>query len=905
MGWIKKILLLLVLTVTGLLIPYIWYRIFKKFGKIYWNYILFPALYLWYLLLFRIPLFLLVQYPLHLLGVATTKLSQLFKAVETFILDHRKGIGVFYGLMFLVVFYLVPTEALTQFESATAATTTTVLIAALSFGLTVLAVLLYNLASSISLAQGSLSIDTQKLPGVAVAAGAKEGARSAVEKGRAAADKAVGGAKKADRAMKRAEDTAEKGQKLYRDIETAEDVGSELVSSQVMRSANGQVMKSLMSGLGAISGEGVLIGVVGGAILLVAMFIYALVLSVLTFVVIGLIVGPAYLYLINIIGSVIISPLLGGAKVAGAYGNLIGTQFLNQYTVGIGEIAAVEQTGAMVSQTAAKLGCIAKGPACFRQWQLNNTQRPGSEDVGEQYGLKIERLQVGQGKNLDVAYKDANYAIPISFTLSNPRHGLKGLNAENVSYRMVVRDAEKTYCNTGWQPVDAYTIRTPPDGTVDEGDRWYGNDIYPGTSASTGFQTISENKHGDPFTLKGCKMLQPALGGYKTVMLEVRYNYFSQSTLYFQAMSLQNLQSNPDIEKSMRKSKTADTPVKASINVNSPVLYDQKELNSVTGSDQSASQPFAVRASLDTEEYDLRYKVRELKIRNSQETTRYKDESSECKFRGFGDGLLDLKRSAKKTIIDKAAPNQDLWFTRSAKPPIFGCVMVLENPNDISPTGETLTMGVEAEYTVALEKKIGGFKVYNSRCGGKYDCPMLVTRYYAEKLDRINYGSESWMTKCTGIDAGNGCSVVKGPESETRWDKELLTGGSKLDRQLERGETAYDPIALKQRFPGYMIGPALRAGDTMDSATYDKREYAVGLMKRDYEELIKSGRSFVMYSSPNRNGDIELSEIDGICSNGQVTRKEKIEKVRNWMDRRARDFADVAAFRVKPSQKAC
>ncbi|MFB6213657.1 MAG: hypothetical protein ABEJ07_03805, partial [Candidatus Nanohaloarchaea archaeon] len=511
---------------------------------------------------------------------------------------------------------------------------------------------------------------------------------------------------------------------------------------------------------------------------------------------------------------------------------------------------------AMLSQTAAKIGCFAKGPACFRQWQQNNTERPGSEDVGEQYGLKIERFDIGQGSGLDVAYKNTDYAIPVSFTISNPRHGLKGLNAENVSYRLRVIDSRKEYCDTGWIPVKAYDIRE------DAREPWKGNDIYPGTSASTGFQRIKGNENGDDFTLEDCNMLQPALGEYRTVMLEVRYDYFSQSTLYFQAMSLQNLQSNPNIEKSMKESKTADTPVKASINVNSPVLYDSQALKEGQSA-EDAAQPFAVRASLDTQEFDLRYKVKDLKVRNSQETTIYQDSSRECQFIPSGDNMLQLKQRAKRNIISSAS-DRPLWFTRAQKPPIFGCVMRLEDPSDISPSGETLTMGVEAEYTVALEEKIDSFKVSNSRCSARYDCPLLVTQQYNDTHRDYHY-----LTRCTGVDAGNGCSVVKGPKEDgdgrsNEWSKQLMTGGSKLDKKLEQGEIAFNAGQL----------PNSRAS----------AEYAIGLDRNTIERMTSGdNKNFALASVRTSRGlEVEFERLgrDAPCTaSGLEQKRTDIKKV--------------------------
>lgn len=585
-------------------------------------------------------------------------------------------------------------------------------------------------------------------------------------------------------------------------------------------------------------------------------------------------------FFLKIYLPMVLGPLMGAVGLGAAYGDYVGQTTSNQYFAGFGEIGAVEQTSAMMGQTFAKIGCFAQGPACYRQWQMNNTKRPGSEDVGEQYGLKIESLRVGQGSGLDVAYKDTNYAIPLSFTLSNPRRGLKGIDAKNVSYRLKVIDASKTYCDTGWLPVNGFDIRK------DSSEPWKGNDIFPGTSASTGFQTIDrsylQNKFGDDwrkrhdaFTLRGCKMLQPALGSYKTVMLEVKYTYFSQSTLYFRAMSLGKFRSNPNIQKGMKKSKTADTPVRAAINVNSPVLYDRKELKQGKTAEEAA-QPFAVRASLDTEEFDMRYKVEGLVVKNSQETGVYKNgkEGEDCQFRDPNNkGLMTLKAAAENNIIFEEAKDEnkgrELWFTRTQKPPIFGCVMYLKDPKDISPTGETLTMGVESNYTVALEKRIGNFKVYNSRCSARLDCPLLVTAHYAYgDSDIPGYRPDDWTIKCSGIDSGNGCSVVEGP-TDIGWDRgNLMTGSGKLDRELESGEIAVNAYEITQ------------LGDT------DKikvpRDAAVGLRPSFIKKFVDGklvDKPFAVASIPDEDGrDVKKINLDEEAPCKASEWKNKMEK---------------------------
>lgn len=229
--------------------------------------------------------------------------------------------------------------------------------------------------------------------------------------------------------------------------------------------------------------------------------------------------------------------------------------------------------------------CLLKGPSCLRQHRMNQTTRPGSDEVGQTYGLKIDRFQIGQGEQMDIAHRNADYQIPVSFTISNPRHGLKGITAKEVSYRIRMidndRDEQNPYCNTGWIDVDNAYDADPDDNDYEQ------DDIFPGTSASTGFLTIvsrnsanfDPNEHkgapGDGLTLRDCELLQPALGSHRTVLLDVKYDYFSQASLYFEAMSQQNFQSNPNLQKEWQESETADTPVKAAINVNTPVLFDE------------------------------------------------------------------------------------------------------------------------------------------------------------------------------------------------------------------------------------------------------------------------------------------------------------------------------------------
>ncbi len=496
--------------------------------------------------------------------------------------------------------------------------------------------------------------------------------------------------------------------------------------------------------------------------------------------------------------------------------------------------SGAEQAYGTFRQAKARVFCVMKGPSCLRQWRLNNTKRPGSDEVGQNYGLSIDRFEVGQAKKLDIAYKEQGYAIPMSFTISNNRHGLKGIDAINVSYRVRFIDSERgvdnPYCDSGWIPVNGFDIEKGDD-------MWESNDIYPGTSASTAFLTLTgkvNEKNSvsvkDDFTLRGCEMLQPALGEYRKVRLDVKYNYFSRATLYFRAMSLQNLQSNPDIRKEFKNSETADTPVKAAISVNEPVLYDEDEVG--TG---DAAQPFGVRATLNTDEYNIRYKVRELVIEKSDGVEKAKDVSQECQFiENPGDPI-------GKVPIDKRI-GEKRWFDTSAEPPIFGCVMELSDPGTISPTGETLTMGVKSNYTVSVDENIESFNVLNSQCGSAYNCPVLAT--VSEDQNDAGY---DWKTRCEGVDAGNGCTIA---EINTNLDDppfgDIISIG-----KVAGGDTAYKFSELISRWNR----PKAYVNNTAVNPSRD----AVGLREDKVEE--DGGKAIVRLKYGSRK-DIVLRNLE-------------------------------------------
>lgn len=510
---------------------------------------------------------------------------------------------------------------------------------------------------------------------------------------------------------------------------------------------------------------------------------------------------------------------------------------------------AAEDTFGTLRQARARVFCILKGPSCLRQWRLNNTQRPGSDEVGETYGLKIERFQVGQGKQLDVARYDREEAIPISYSISNTRHGLKGITAKDVKYRLRMIDSKhkggNAYCDTGWRDVDGFDA--DGDGKDD--------DIYPGTAAFAGFKRLDsapESGKGEAFTVDNCDLLQPALGEFRTVTLEVKYDYFSQATLYFDAMSLQHLTGNPNIQMpdKMKNSKTADTPVKAAVGVVSPVLYDQES---------GEPEPFSMGATVNTDEFDLKYKVENLTVTKSSRTRiaeSEEGESRECSFKNEnGDSLMLLTESAKSKIISgfskeesKKGPGtgeksgERFWFTRNNQPSIFGCRMELTETESISPSGETLTMGVETDYTVAIKEPIDNFKAFNSRCS-RWNCPLLFAidlsdlKGYGKRAIKKVRGKKLEQAYCDGVDAGNGCVGTTGFGKNPPDKREGIEQGDyavRVDRDL-RVSTGEGTVNLRGYIIGLDRGKLVNAPFTAESLEVTRTGERNGVAKYDVE----------------------------------------------------------------------
>lgn len=705
--------------------------------------------------------------------------------------------------------------------------------------------------------------------------------------------------------IRKTKDTAQQTRGVYNDIKaTASDarsLGASDIRSLLVGLADDLGFVEVGAGAGEAAAGTVAAGAstagVGIGVMLLVLFIALLVFVVQLTFVLGF-----FMVWLKFVAPMVLGPLTAALGLGSQYGDYIGGEVADNVFAGAN--VNFEDEMAAVMEARQRVFCLLQGPACLRQWQLNNTKTPDSNNVGETYKLELDRFEVGSGERVDVAYKNGDYKLPISFGLSNTRNGLYGINALNVSYRLRVLDfsrddflggEEDPYCETGWKPVQGYDIRDAEGGGTD----YAGNDLYPGTSASTGFMRLDE------ITLKNCGLLQPGAGETKTVLLEVKYDYYSEATLYFEAMARSVLQQQPDVKIEWKASETADTPVKSVLNVNSPVIFEQENI----GTTQRAAVPFDMRASLTTGESDVDYRINNLEIIKSEEVQTYSD-SQNCQFRQEGEKLIpsgdaaEIIHDQNEEVSDEEAvqslkdyvygggesssstSQSSRWFSDSNPPPFFGCTMELSNPGEITPAGQTLSMDVRANYTVKLDQKLERFRAVNTQCS-TMNCPLLITTQAADDMET----PRNWKVKCQGPDSSDGCSVVQSDPSD--WSQvDLMTGNDLLDSKLENGEYAFDI---------FRSSAVYRSGDLKEKIQFmPEKGAAIGATERQIDMLLnprESREGFAVLSVPqesegfrdssNPARDIEFVELEAeICDNRKFAEgEERPSKLERYIDR--------------------
>ncbi|WP_414837850.1 hypothetical protein ACK3SF_00385 [Candidatus Nanosalina sp. VS9-1] len=608
-----------------------------------------------------------------------------------------------------------------------------------------------------------ISGSTKKLAGSGVAAGAGAAGAAAAAPGEAVGS-AAGGAANAAGAAK---DAAE----MYEDIEVAE--AAETVSAGGAEAAGAEGI------IAAVGGSSV--AAVGGPILLAAIaawIIYSIIAIVISIILLGMTWG----YVSQLL-PIIAGPIMGAIGLGSSYANWFGESTTNQFAPQVDTAFAEEKRA--IQQVGARLGCVLEGPQCLRQWRMNNTVRPGSEAVGETYELSIDQFGLGV-ERIDTAYKEENYVLPVNFLVSNARNGLKGITARDVKYKILIKDADKTYCSTSGDNGQEWRSITSQGLTGD--DIQQANYILPGLGVSP-TQSLEE------LNLADCELLQPSMGVNRVMELQLKYNYSSQATLYFDAMSREHRREQ-GMQPGFKESETAKTPVQSYINVQSPVTYYETE-----NGDRRAV-PFSARFGFETPGASAEYKIdpESIEIRDSSLTA----PTSQCS------GLSDSPEGENVYTISEAAQNRIIlrqnegWFSNRVSPAPLRCTMTLSEPEQISPTGEELIMRVDANYTVKKTTQMESFSVWNTACN-RVTCPLIVTEQYNESSD-----NNLFFTCSSGnsVDSRDGCSVRVPAEDDgingINWQMVTLAERGGSDIIIESGKKAVQvrPFLedLRQRF---------------------------------------------------------------------------------------------------------
>ncbi len=552
--------------------------------------------------------------------------------------------------------------------------------------------------------------------------------------------------------------------------------------------------------------------------------------------------------------------------VVGDYTSYAGGGVMDSLAVSPAMGTLTEEVRYQGSRAAGFARCVGEGPHCLEEYQLNQTSRPGSESVGQQYGLEVRNFELGAGESIDVAFEGPDQAIPVVFDIHNPRHGIRGIEAMNVSYQVEIRDGSTTYCNTGWVPIDGYNISGEADGHYEN------NDLIPGTSASSGFTELTTDhsaiEEGQELTLGNCRMMQPGSSETRNAVLQVKYDYFSQTTLNFEAMSEQ-VRVSEQIQTQNLDSVTADTPVQAVLGVSSPATFDEDE--------GEPMQPVSIGATVETEERDVSYQVEDMLIRPPgriciasseedeicvDEDSFNADETQSCSFKPSEEhenGLVlqdeDKSRLMAGNDDDDGLPS-DYWFDRQTQPNIFGCVFNLDTENQqITPSGETLTMHMESNYTARLDENLGNFEVFNDLCR-EHNCPFVLPLNEENFEDALSATSESDpnyavmdRATCDGTAAADGCGVTITDDISI----------PEIEKELDRDQTA---LQVTEEFLTDPARSHIFTEETTENAAEVVEELEEGVISFELEDMYEASALNSKALHIDDDGQTTLQEVE-------------------------------------------
>lgn len=546
-----------------------------------------------------------------------------------------------------------------------------------------------------------------------------------------------------------------------------------------------------------------------------------------------------------------------GWMVAGDYAAFADQTIVDQYAPDID----LEEERMMLSEVGARADCLLSvdSVACMSEWRMNNTVQPGSDAVGQTYELETSQFIVEGGRTIDVAGRRANLPLTIRMALQNPRYGLRGVPAENISYKVGVTDRGKDgyYCDTGNHDLWEHEDRGISENSLAPGDQ------YQLTSVQRGKDFYQDN-----INLGSCGLLQPGqIEETRQAELQINYTYSSQATQTFEAMSEEHRFEN-EITQSFRTSETADTPVKSFVTVMSPVTYREEDDGEIY------SNVIDVEVGFETDDPGVEYQIdtEELFLRPSRLTVptgsdpeprdigvpeEIESIGGECDFQLANDEdgyILELNEEAQESITAQQDDAGRWWDARSS-PPTFQCSFELVDPSSISSTGETLIKDVDGSYRVKQEFSSQNFDVWNTECTDR-NCPLIVPEDQRQQLvedsddtptQNIGEGLVSKCDRSHSAEASGGCDVRPVPMTndgggdvvfdESGWrvisqnyareHSEVTTGETIEYDTIREGETAWTYGGIKDKIEdeigsNFLVCENEAADNTVDfDNTYD------------------------------------------------------------------------------------
>jgi hypothetical protein len=520
----------------------------------------------------------------------------------------------------------------------------------------------------------------------------------------------------------------------------------------------------------------------------------------------------------------------------------------------IGQVAgssasrSVDQGSEFIQRQTGYVKCLGSSPVstltgdneCVQEWKSQNSERPDSNDVGERYGLVIDRFSItGSESGINVGSARPDEEIPVTIVVRNPIRGIKGIEAKNVEYKLRMTDSEHEgedeYCDTGWLPLRDTDSSGEPE------------DIPPGGTVFKRSIQVSESSEGDPFTHESCRMLTPGAGDDRTVQFFLRYEYFSQATLYFQAMSTEELESE-DITRKFTNSQTADTPAQAALSATQPVTFR-------SGYEGENRKTFEVQGTVTTEKEDVDYFIRDLKMVDSTLTQPLQGDRCDFETQSSQQGSQSLRPDDfTKQRLQENADGDAKFYSEDRPPNPFSCEFRLNEYRQISNSGETLDMDLLTNYTIIKSSDQVTFEAYNRRCSSEQNnCPFVFpvqgpsSSDLARLSDPYQVNSENplyWSLKearCTGPSASDGCTAVSSEQYRDLLNREINEyDGSKI----RDGEIA---VQINQE-PSDLIGKCGQKAVNTDETNRN----IIGL---DYDEYfsMKIDQDAVITYSPDQS----------------------------------------------------